>query len=191
MGLRGIPEAEILFEDMEITADVLVLPPRGLRKGFADLMNAYNGQRIGAATVALGLAEGAYELGLAYSQEREQFGRPICEFQGVQWMLADMATQIAAAQLLIYRAAAGAGDGFPDPTEAAQAKIFTSEMAIKVTNDALQLFGAAGYRATGRWSAWCAMRACSRSAAARRRSCARSSRRGCSGDACRRPATGI
>ena len=113
MGLRGIPEAEILFEDMELTADALVLPPRGLRKGFADLMNAYNGQRIGAATVALGLAEGAYELGLAYSQEREQFGRPICEFQGVQWMLADMATQIAAARLLIYKAAAGAGGEFP------------------------------------------------------------------------------
>jgi 3-sulfinopropanoyl-CoA desulfinase len=145
MGLRGIPEAEILFEDMEVTADALVLPPRGLRKGFADLMNAYNGQRIGAATVALGLAEGAYELGLAYSQEREQFGRPICEFQGVQWMLADMSTQIAAARLLVYQAAAGAGAGFPDPTEAAQAKIFTSEMALKVTNDALQLFGAAGY----------------------------------------------
>jgi alkylation response protein AidB-like acyl-CoA dehydrogenase len=144
MGLRGIPEAEIIFEDMAVTADALVLPPRGLKKGFADLMNAYNGQRIGAATVALGLAEGAYDLGLAYSKERQQFGRPICEFQGVQWMLADMATQIAAAQALIYQAAAGA-DPFPDPTAAAQAKIFTSEMAIKVTNDALQLFGAAGY----------------------------------------------
>jgi alkylation response protein AidB-like acyl-CoA dehydrogenase len=145
MGLRGIPETEIIFEDMEVTADALVLPPRGLKKGFADLMNAYNGQRIGAATVALGLAEGAYDLALAYTQEREQFGRPICEFQGVQWMLADMATGIAAAQALIYRAAAGAGDGFPDVTASAQAKIFTSEMAIKVTNDALQLFGAAGY----------------------------------------------
>ncbi len=145
MGLRGIPEAEIIFEDMEVTADALVLPPRGLKKGFADLMNAYNGQRVGAATVALGLAEGAYELGLNYSKEREQFGRPICEFQGVQWTLADMAIGIAAAQALIYKAAAGAEDGFPDATEAAQAKIFTSEMAIKVTNDALQLFGAAGY----------------------------------------------
>src|SRR5665213_3034363 len=92
MGLRGIPETEIVFEDMALPADALVLPPRGLRRGFADLMNAYNGQRIGAATVALGLAEGAYELALAYAQEREQFGRPICEFQGVQWMLADMAT---------------------------------------------------------------------------------------------------
>ena len=153
MGLRGLPETEIIFEDMEVTADALVLPPRGLRKGFADLMNAYNGQRIGAATVALGLAEGAYELALAYAQERRQFGRPICEFQGVQWMLADMATASAAAQALIYKAAAGgAADrqggevaGFPDVTEAAQAKIFASEMAIKVTNDALQLFGAAGY----------------------------------------------
>src|SRR3984893_8956288 len=145
MGLRGIPETEIIFEDMEVTADALVLPPRGLKKGFADLMNSYNGQRLGAATVALGLAEGAYDLALAYSQEREQFGRPICEFQGVQWMLADMATGIAASQALIYKAAAGAGDGFPDATEAAQAKIFTSDMAIKVTNDALQIFGAAGY----------------------------------------------
>ena len=144
MGLRGIPEAEISFEDMAVTADALVLPPRGLKKGFADLMNAYNGQRIGAATVALGLAEGAYELALGYAKERHQFGRPICEFQGVQWMLADMATGIAAAQALIYKAAAGA-DPFPDATEAAQAKIFTSEMAIKVTNDALQVFGAAGY----------------------------------------------
>ncbi len=145
MGLRGIPEAEILFEDMAVPADALILPPRGLRKGFADLMNAYNGQRIGAATVALGLAEGAYALALAYAQEREQFGRPIAEFQGLQWMLADMSTQLAAAQALIYKAAARAGQAFPDVLEAAQAKIFASEMAIKVTNDALQLFGAAGY----------------------------------------------
>jgi 3-sulfinopropanoyl-CoA desulfinase len=145
MGLRGIPESEIRFEDMAVPADALVLPPRGLKKGFADLMNAYNGQRIGAATVALGLAEGAYERALAYVKERKQFGRPIAEFQGVQWMLADMAIAIAAAQGLVYKAAAGAGDGFPNPAEAAQAKIFTSEMAIKVTNDALQLFGAAGY----------------------------------------------
>ncbi|HUA55876.1 MAG TPA: 3-sulfinopropanoyl-CoA desulfinase [Candidatus Sulfotelmatobacter sp.] len=145
MGLRGIPESEIRFEDMWLPADSLVLPPRGLAKGFADLMNAYNGQRIGAATVALGLAEGAYALALDYAQTREQFGRPICEFQGLQWMLADMAIQIAAAQALIYKAAARGGAGFPDVLEAAQAKIFASEMAIKVTNDALQLFGAAGY----------------------------------------------
>ena len=144
MGLRGIPETEVLFEDMELPASALVLPPRGLRHGFAELMNAYNGQRIGAATVALGIAEGAYALALDYVGERRQFGRPIAEFQGLQWMLADMSTQIAAAQALIYKAAA-AGPGFPDVTEAAQAKIFASEMAIRVTNDALQCFGAAGY----------------------------------------------
>jgi alkylation response protein AidB-like acyl-CoA dehydrogenase len=146
MGLRGIPEAEVIFEDMEVAPAMLVLPPRGLKHGFADLMNAYNGQRVGAGTVALGLAQGAYERALAYSQEREQFGRPICEFQGLQWMLADMSTQIGAARALMHQAAASdGGSGFPDALLAAQAKIFASEMAIKVTNDALQVFGAAGY----------------------------------------------
>jgi alkylation response protein AidB-like acyl-CoA dehydrogenase len=146
MGLRGIPETEILIENLELPEDRLLMPPEGLRRGFAHLMTAYNGQRIGAATVALGLAAGAYELALAYSGRREQFGRPICEFQGLQWMLADMATQLAAARALVHKAAAVSGaDGFPDVTEAAQAKIFASEAAIKVTNDALQVFGAAGY----------------------------------------------
>jgi len=145
MGLRGIPETEIIFEDMVLPPESLLVSPRGLAKGFADLMNAYNAQRIGAATVALGIAEGAYELALAHAQQREQFGRPISEFQGLQWMLADMATQIAAAQALIYKAATRGGSGFPDVTETAQAKVFAAEMAIAVTNDALQLFGSAGY----------------------------------------------
>jgi alkylation response protein AidB-like acyl-CoA dehydrogenase len=144
MGLRGIPETEILFEDLEIPEDMLLMPPQGLRRGFGALMSAYNAQRVGAATVALGIAQGAYEQALAYSAKREQFGRPICEFQGLQWMLADMATQLAAARALIHKAA-DCGQGFPDVLEAAQAKVFASEMAIKVTNDALQLFGAAGY----------------------------------------------
>ncbi len=143
MGLRGIPETVVVFEDLEVLADSLIMPPEGLRRGFAQLMNAYNGQRVGAATVAFGIAVGAYEQALAYIQEREQFGRPICEFQGLQWMLADMATQIEAARALIHKAADC--EGFPDSLEAAQAKVFASEMAIKVTNDALQLFGAAGY----------------------------------------------
>ena len=146
MGLRGIPEAEVSFEDMELPPSALVLPPRGLRKGFADLMDAYNGQRVGAATVALGLAAGAYELALDYSQRREQFGRPICEFQGLQWMLADMSIGLEAARTLIQKAATSTGPGgFPDSLLAAQAKILASETAIKVTNDALQVFGAAGY----------------------------------------------
>ncbi len=145
MGLRGIPECEILMNDMAVDADMLVLPPRGLKKGFADLMTAYNGQRVGAATVALGIAEGAYRLALDFVQEREQFGRPLDEFQGLQWMLADMSIGLAAARNLIHRAAICPEGEFPDVLEAAQAKIFASEMAIKVTNDALQIFGAAGY----------------------------------------------
>ena len=146
MGLRGLPETEILLEDLEVSDGMIVTPPEGLRRGFAGLMNAYNGQRVGAAAVALGIAQGAYELALDYSRTREQFGRPICEFQGLQWMLADMATALDAARLMIWRAAAGADkSGFPDATEAAQAKILASETAVKVTNDALQMFGAAGY----------------------------------------------
>ena len=145
MGLRGIPEAEVIMQDMEVNEDALVMPPRGLRKGFADLMDAYNSQRVGAGSMALGIAQGAYEHALAYVKEREQFGRPIYEFQGLQWMLADMAIQIDCAQLMLYRAAANAGSGFPDATEAAKAKVVAADMALKVTNDALQLFGAAGY----------------------------------------------
>jgi 3-sulfinopropanoyl-CoA desulfinase len=145
MGLRGIPECEILFEDLEIPQEMMLVPPEGIRRGFAGLMTAYNGQRVGAATVALGIAAGAFELALEYAQTRKQFDRPICEFQGLQWMLVDMHTQLAAARLLIHKAAAGAGSGFPDITEAAQAKVYASDMAIRVTNDALQVFGAAGY----------------------------------------------
>ncbi len=145
MGLRGIPEAEIHCRDMALPASAMLVPPRGLRKGFADLMNAYNSQRVGAATAALGIATGAYDEAIAYTRSRNQFGRPICEFQGLQWMLADMSIQIEAARTMIWRAASSAGGGFPDSLLAAQAKVFASEMAIKVTNDALQLFGAAGY----------------------------------------------
>ena len=148
MGLRGIPETEVLFEDLEIPEDMAVIPPEGLKRGFAGLMTAYNSQRVGAATVALGIAEGAAQLAFKYSHEREQFGRPIAEFQGLQWMMAEMSIQTNAAQALIYKAAASAltdTTGFPDMTMAAQAKVFASEMAIKVTSDALQIFGAMGY----------------------------------------------
>ncbi len=145
MGLRGIPEAEIAFEDMDLPPSALVIPPRGLRKGFADLMNAYNSQRVGAATVALGIADGAYQLALDWSETREQFGRPINEFQGLQWKLADMSIKLAAARALVYGAARSGEGGFPDMLLAAQAKVFTSESAISVVNDALQFFGARGY----------------------------------------------
>ncbi|GMQ75219.1 MAG: acyl-CoA dehydrogenase [Gammaproteobacteria bacterium] len=145
MGLRGIPETEILLQDLELPADRLLQLPKGLARGFGGLMNAYNSQRVGAATVALGIAQGAYDLALDYSQQREQFGRPICEFQGLQWMLVDMSIQLEAARALIHKAAAGAGSGFPDMADAARAKILAADAAIRVTNDALQVFGAAGY----------------------------------------------
>ena len=146
MGLRGIPETELIFDELEIPADMLLMPPRGLRHGFADLMDAYNGQRIGAATVALGLAQGAYEKALAYANRREQFGRPIAEFQGLQWILADMSIGLEASRALIWKAAASARPGgFPEPVAAARAKILAAETAVKVTNDALQVWGAMGY----------------------------------------------
>ncbi len=145
MGLRGIPETEILLSDLEVPESMRLVPPRGPAKAFADLMNAYNTQRVGAATVAFGIAQGAFALALEFSRKRRQFGRPIAEFQGLQWMLADMHIQLEAARGLIYGAAAGASDGFPDSLEAASAKIFAAETAARVTNDALQIFGAAGY----------------------------------------------
>lgn len=144
MGLRGIPETEVRFEDLEIAADMALIPPQGLKRGFAGLMNAYNGQRVGAGTVALGVAAGAYEATCEFIKLREQFGRPIAEFQGLQWMVADMNVSLEAARMMIWRAACS-GDGFPDPLQAAQAKLIASEAAVKVTNDALQMHGAAGY----------------------------------------------
>jgi len=98
--------------------------------------------------LALGVAAGALDHALEWAKTREQFGRPIGEFQGLQWMLADMQTQLTAARLMLYQAARSRGPDngeFPDPMLAAQAKIFASETAIKIVNDALQFFGARGY----------------------------------------------
>jgi alkylation response protein AidB-like acyl-CoA dehydrogenase len=148
MGLCGMPEGELAFEDLHVPAEMVLLPPSGFRRGFADLMNAYNSQRVGAGTVAMGVAAGALEYALAFVKTREQFSRPVGEFQGLQWMLADMQTQLTAARLMLYAAARSHGpDGsaFPDPMLSAQAKIFASESAIKIVNDALQMHGARGY----------------------------------------------
>lgn len=141
MGLRGLPEGELLFDRCRVPRENLLIGAGG----FKQLMSAYNGQRVGAATVALGLAQGAYEEAVRFAKERKQFGRPIAAFQGLQWMMADMTIQLDAARLLIYRAATNAGQGFPDRHEAAIAKTFAAEMAIQVTNQALQIFGGRGY----------------------------------------------
>lgn len=142
MGLRGMPEGDLVFERCRVPADNLLVGPGD---GFKRLMTSYNSQRVGAATVALGIAAGAFDLAVAYAKRREQFGRKIAEFQGLQWMLADMHRQLESARLLIYHAADNAGDGFPDALEAATAKVAAAESAIAVTNAALQIHGAVGY----------------------------------------------
>jgi len=149
MGLRGIPETVVDFHDLVVPDAMVLRGPGGFRRGFGKLIDAYNGQRVGAATVALGLAAGAHALAVEYAKQRHQFGRPIAEFQGLQWMLADAAIEIEAARALIHAAARSAerpdGAGFPCPVATAKAKVFASEMAIRVTNTALQVWGSAGY----------------------------------------------
>jgi alkylation response protein AidB-like acyl-CoA dehydrogenase len=146
MGLRGIPEAEVRFQGLEVQDDMVLRAPGGWARGFAKLMDAYNGQRVGAATVALGIAAGAFQHALDYAQKRRQFGRPIAEFQGVHWMLADMSIKLEAARALVWKAARSAGPaGFPDRMFAAQAKVLAADTGVEVTNMALQVWGAQGY----------------------------------------------
>ncbi len=146
MGLRGMPEANIAMRGLVVPDAMVLRPPGGWARGFGRLMDAYNGQRVGAATVALGLAAGAFDHALDRAQSRQQFGRPIAEFQGLAWMLADMSIELEASRALVWRAARSAGpNGFPDRLAAAQAKVMAADMAIRVTNNALQVWGAAGY----------------------------------------------
>lgn len=148
MGLRAIPETEIILKGLVLPADRRLALPGGPGEGFKALMRAYNAQRTGAAAVALGIAQGAFDLALRQVQERRQFGKKLAEFQGLQWKLADMSIGLEAARLLVHAAArSGASDpyGFPDMAKAARAKVLAAEMAQKVTNEALQLFGANGY----------------------------------------------
>ncbi|MDE2200074.1 MAG: acyl-CoA dehydrogenase family protein [Rhodospirillales bacterium] len=143
LGLCGMPEGRLELRDLVVPAAMAL---SGCR--FADLINAYNSQRVGAGTVAMGIAAGALDHALAWAERREQFGRRLADFQGLQWMLADMQTQLTASRLMLHAAARSRGpDGsaFPDPMLAAQAKIFASEAALKIVNDALQIFGARGY----------------------------------------------
>ncbi len=146
MGLRGMPEADVALRGVVVPDAMVLRPPGGFPRGFGRLMDAYNGQRVGAATAALGIAAGAYDHALARAQARRQFGRPIAEFQGLAWMLADMSIELEAARALVWRAARSAGpNGFPDRLAAAQAKVLAADAAIRVTNQALQVWGAAGY----------------------------------------------
>ncbi len=141
MGLRAIPETELHLRNCRVPAGNL------LAKGIGRLMAAYNAQRLGAGTVALGVAQGAYELALGYAKERHQFKRPIAEFQGLRWMMADCRIRLDSARLLLHRAASDLepNTGFPRRDYAALAKAAAGETAIYVSNEALQIFGAKGY----------------------------------------------
>ncbi len=142
MGIRSSPTMELVFENCRIPAANL-LGEEG--KGFKVAMKTLDGGRIGIASQALGIAQGALDATVAYVTQREQFNKPISTFQGVQFQLADMATQIEAARLLIYNAAYRASNGLSYSQESAMAKLFASETAMKVTTQAVQLHGGYGY----------------------------------------------
>jgi len=142
MGLRASDTAEVVMEDCIVPQEAMV-GARG--EGFVDAMKILDGGRISIAALALGMARGAYEAALAYSKERHQFGKPISEFQAVQHMLAEMATRLDAATLLVYRAAWLKDRGETTTLESSMAKLFASEIGVYVADRALQIFGGYGY----------------------------------------------
>ncbi len=142
MGIRSSPTMELVFENCRIPLGNL-LGEEG--HGFKVAMKTLDGGRIGIASQALGIAQGALEAAVNYTKERKQFDVPIATFQGVQFQLADMATQVQASRLMVYNAAYRASNGLPYGQESAMAKLMASETAMKVTTQAVQLLGGYGY----------------------------------------------
>jgi alkylation response protein AidB-like acyl-CoA dehydrogenase len=143
LGIRGSPTAQIVFEDVKVPA-ANRLGEEGA--GFKLALAVLDRSRPGIGAQALGIAEGAFDYALNYVKDRQQFGQPISAFQGIQFMLADIATQIEAARHLVFRAATKVDTKAPDLTKiAAMAKLFASDMAMKVTTDCVQLLGGYGY----------------------------------------------
>lgn len=141
MGFRGCPSREVIFEDCPIGEDDVLVPEGGFRK----IMTAFNGQRCLNAAISTGIAQGAFEAAVEYVRVRAPYGHPVSDFQGIRWMISDMAAQIEAARLLTYRAAVNAADGFPSRFESSTAKLFANETVLKVTDWALQMHGGWGY----------------------------------------------
>ena len=141
MGFRGIYSADIFLDGVEVPAENLVVPAGG----FAKLMETFDLERCGNATMCLGLAAAALEDTVAYVQQRKQFGKPIVDFQAVQIKIAEMAMQVEAARLLIHQAVAKAEDGLPSVANSSMAKCFANEMVRTVTGHAMQLMGGYGY----------------------------------------------
>jgi butyryl-CoA dehydrogenase len=143
MGFRGIPSADIFLDGVRVPRDNLIVPAGG----FPKLMQAFDLERCGNATMCLGIAQAALDQALGYVKERRQFGKPIADFQAVQLKLAEMAMQVEASRLLIWRAAQNAEDGLPSILDSSLAKCFANEMVREVCGKALQLLGAYGYAA--------------------------------------------
>jgi alkylation response protein AidB-like acyl-CoA dehydrogenase len=142
LGMRASETTELLFDNCRVHKDN-VLGKAG--DGFVQAMKILDGGRISIASLSLGIAKGAYEAALKYSKEREQFGKPISEFQGISFKLADIATEIAAAELLTFRAADLKNQGKPVTTESAMAKYYASEVAVRASVEGVQIFGGYGY----------------------------------------------
>ena len=142
MGMRGSSTAELVFEGCRIPEENRL---GGEGVGWAQTMDVLNASRVGIAAQCVGLAQAAYESALQYTGQREAFGRQLSGFQSVQWKLADMATEIDAARLLVYRAASLLDDGAPFVTEASMAKLFASRVAVECADRAVQLHGGTGY----------------------------------------------
>ncbi|MBL6276319.1 acyl-CoA dehydrogenase family protein [Micromonospora fiedleri] len=142
MGLRSSPVAQLVFDDARVPADRLI---GGEGKGFTIAMAALDSGRLGIAACAVGLAQAALDYAVNYARERQQFGRAIIEFQGLGFTLADLATQISAARALTLAAARLRDAGRPYSIEAAKAKLFATDVAMRVTTDAVQVLGGAGY----------------------------------------------
>ena len=141
MGFRGIPDSDLYFDEVSVPANQVVVPAGG----FPKLMQAFDLERCGNATMALGQASGALDEALAWVQDRRQFGKPVIEFQAVQLKLAEMAMRVEASRLLIYRAAQGAEGGLPSILDSSIAKCVANEAAREVTSAGVQLMGGYGY----------------------------------------------
>ncbi|NPT57162.1 acyl-CoA dehydrogenase family protein [Paraburkholderia elongata] len=141
MGFRGIPSADIYLDEVRVPKDNVIVP----KSGFSKLMSAFSLERCGNATMGLGIAAAALEEATAYAQDREQFGKPIVDFQAIQMKLAEMAMKVEAARLLIYRAAVNAAQGLPSILDSSLAKCFSNEMVVEVASKGLQIMGGYGY----------------------------------------------
>jgi butyryl-CoA dehydrogenase len=142
LGIRGSSTPPIYFSDCRVPKEALL---GGEGEGFKIAMQTLDGGRIGISAQALGIAQAALDASVAYAKERVQFGKPIASLQAIQWMIADMATEVDAARLLVYRAASCVDNGQPYSTEGAMAKLFASEVATRVAGKAIQIHGGYGY----------------------------------------------